>query len=86
MSLNHTRQAVKTFREETDYKKKLASALITMSGNFTEMSQFEEAEAYLDEAIRITSELEDHFLKPSFCITSAFYMRKAANQKKRFRN
>ncbi|MCY7758522.1 response regulator aspartate phosphatase RapG [Bacillus inaquosorum] len=63
VSLNHTRQAVKTFREETDYKKKLASALITMSGNFTEMSQFEEAETYLDEAIRMTRELEDHFFE-----------------------
>ncbi|MEC3637389.1 Rap family tetratricopeptide repeat protein [Bacillus halotolerans] len=63
VSLNHTRQAVKTFREETDYKKKLASALITMSGNFTEMNQFEEAETYLDEAIRMTRELEDHFFE-----------------------
>lgn len=34
-----------------------------MSGNFTEIGQFEEAETYLDEAIRITRELEDHFFE-----------------------
>ncbi|KAF1681291.1 Rap family tetratricopeptide repeat protein [Bacillus sp. SKDU12] len=63
VSLNYIKDAMHIYKRNEDYKKKLATSMMVVGHNYTELGQYDKAEDIYFEAIRISKQLEDTFFE-----------------------